>query len=159
MRKRNILIIAASSVKSSQRVKRQIDWLSSGEYELFVIGYDKPDRSECCIYYELKPVFRQLSTFRKILIGVLMFAGLHKRTFYYIYNIRELSYSLPFKNFDLIIAHDIRPLLIIELLGLRGKVLVDAHEYYYEYSASNLSDWLIKQQEKYLLKNYFEKQK
>ena len=149
---KKILIAAFRDVSKSKRVLRQIYYLKD-KYDLYVIGYEPSININGIKYFQVIPRFRYMSLYQKVssafILGIRQFEAAHRQLYGYQDAIRKLS---PIQ-FDLILAHDFKPLPMIYQLNKNPNILVDIHEYYFDMSNKRIR--LISRFDDYLISTYF----
>ncbi|MCR4417183.1 MAG: glycosyltransferase [Ignavibacteria bacterium] len=149
--KKNILIFAYHDIKRDPRALRQIKWLSKD----YNVEYTckAPDNSLDKKYYLIEATNYIYSKLRMVL---LLFRFFNKYTFSKPY--KKLLKTISNKKYDIIIAHHINLLPLVDSLKNKNKIILDAHEYYTEiYDDSFIWRLLMKPYHKWLAKNYLHK--
>ena len=150
--RKKILIAAFRDVKKSKRVLRQIYYLRE-KYELYVIGYEPHLDISGIQYFQVNPCFRKMKPHQKafsvFLLGLRQFEAAYKQLYGYQDILKKLS---PFQ-FDLILAHDFKPLPMIYQMDHKPNLLIDVHEYYFDMSNKRIR--LISRFDDYLINTYF----
>jgi len=135
----------------SKRVIRQLTYLKD-KYDVYAVGVEDP-HIEGIRFFQVRPVFRTMTILHKAITALLLecrqFETAHRK----MYDYRGLIEKLSTTHFDLILAHDIKPLPFVYQLDQNPNLLVDVHEYYFDMSNQRIP--IIKRFDDYLINTYF----
>lgn len=130
---RKVLVISFSNLNTDARVKRQISFLKSMDFEITALCYDGPKDLNVI---KIQPP--NLSLPYKITSGVCLLLRFYDKAYHLLYG-QKLSMD---SKFDLIIANDVEALPLAFQLRGNAKIVFDAHEYAPRHFENKLS-WRI----------------
>ena len=148
---KNILIVSLSNLSTDPRILRQVDALKS-DYNIDVVGFG-PKINGVRKFYELSiNQHENARSIRKIKKVFLLFLRLYKRLYFYDLNL--INSCIPIAKdtkYDLIIANDFNSLPLIKFSKVKEvRVLLDAHEYYFDEFYSPIRSRLFKNYKKWV---------
>lgn len=161
---RKILIVAFREIRKGKRVLRQLEYLKE-KYEVYAVGFDQQFVMPEIQYVRVTPRFKSTSLFQRLIIATLL--GGHKFSAAYprMYDLDPALRYLSDIGFDLILAHDLKPLPFIERLDKLPTLLVDVHEYFFDKGekeslrSAGIGNYfiykLLENFDQYLIKRYF----
>lgn len=135
----------------SKRVIRQLLYLRD-KYEVYAVGVEDP-HIEGIRFFKVEPVFRRMNFLQKAITACLLECRQFEAAYRKMYSYHDVLDQLSSIRFDLILAHDVKPLPLVYQLDRNPNLLIDVHEYYFD--MSNQSIPLIKRFDDYLINTYF----
>jgi len=142
---KRILIVTLSKVSTDPRILRQVSTLQD-KYRVEVVGYG-PAIAGVEHFFDLNRASFPHGRFRrKLTKALLLTLRLYKRLYFYDLNsTTEKLFHENFEKYDLIVANDFNSLPLIKFsIDKKPKVLLDAHEYYFDEIYSPLHNRLFK---------------
>jgi len=149
--RKKILMVGFFDVFKHKRLTRQVHYLKDS-FDITVAGFFEGQLLEGVRCYPIEPCFRKMNIAEKALTALLILAGRYEQVYNRLYGFDRLLADLGQEQFDLIIAHDFKPLPLVEKIRKKAPVLINAHEYHFDMGTKS---FFIDRFNNYLLNNYF----
>jgi hypothetical protein len=148
---KKILIVSLSNISTDPRILRQVDTLSPN-YEIHVVGYGKAIDKVSTFHELIENSYGHSKLRRKLIKAFYLILRRYKNLYFYESRTKFRSnVDIYAGNYDLILANDFESLPLVKYsMGKNARILLDAHEYYFDEINAVLSSKLFRQYRKWV---------